>query len=308
MLSSMSAAETIGKELCNWTRWGPNDQLGTLNFITETTTFQAAQLVKTGQIYPLGLPLANDGPITTSPHRFNPIHLMERVPEQSIREGDVGTADDVIIMPLQCTTQWDALAHISHKGLLYGGRPASLVTVAGAGVNDVCNLTSRMATRGVLIDVAAARGVSNLEPGDAIEATEIESICTSQGVKVLPGDILLFRTGHLEYCRAREWRGFDGDAPGLGLSALRWLHDRDVAAVAADTYALEVKPYQLRGQASPFHVVALAYMGMVIGEMFDLSELSQACHADGTYIFFLVAAGIPVIGGVGTPVNPYAIK
>jgi kynurenine formamidase len=233
---------------------------------------------------------------------------MTILPDEQIRDGVVGIADDVLVLPLQAATQWDSLAHFSHKGLLYGGRPASLVTSAGTAANDVRNFSSKLATRGVLIDVARARHVASLEPGDAIEAGELDEILAATETEVGEGDVVLVRTGHLQRCRSRRWEGFAGDAPGLGMTTLEWLHERRVAAVATDTYAVEAKPYQVKGHASPFHVVAIVYMGLLLGEIFDLEQLAVDCASDRRYDFFFVGAGLPVTAAVGTPVNPYAIR
>lgn len=298
----------LGRRLCNWTRWGSDDEAGTVNYITPAKTASAATLIESGRIYQLAIRLDRQGPAISSPRRFNPLHFMTILPDEQLRDGAVGIADDVLVLPLQCATQWDSLAHVSHDGQLYGGRSSSSVTSAGAAVNDICNVSSRLATRGVLADVARARGVHSLEPGEPIEAAELDAVLASQGTDVGDGDMLLVRTGYLAHCRTRGWESYAGDAPGLGMTTLEWLHERRVAAVATDTYAVEVKPYQVPGQASPFHVVAIVYMGLLLGEIFDLEDLAAACDADHRYECFFVGAGLPVTGAVGTPVNPYAIR
>lgn len=297
----------LGRRLCNWSTWGDDDQAGTVNHITPARTAAAASLVVSGEVYELGIPLDRDGPAVSSPRRHNPLHYMTILPHEQVRDGGVGMADDVLVLPLQCATQWDALAHVSHNGMIYGGRPISLVSSAGARANDVRNFSAKLATKGVLVDIAAARGVASLEPGEPIEADELDDVLATTGAAVGQGDVLLVRTGYLARCRSRRWDGYGGDAPGLGMSVLEWLHDRHVAAVATDTYAVEVKPYQVPGHASPFHVVAIVYMGLLLGEIFDLDALASACASTDRYEFFFVGAGLPVTAAVGTPVNPYAI-
>jgi len=300
--------EILGRRLCNWERWGVDDEIGTVNYISPERTAAAAKLVVSGKVYGLSIPFDRAGPAIASPRRFNPLHFMIILPDEQVRDIEVGIADDVLVFPLQSATQWDSLAHVTHKGQIYGGRPISMVTSAGAAANDVRNFASRIATRGVLIDVARARGVASLAPGEAIEAEELDQILRATNTSVGEGDALLVRTGHLADCRARGWQGFSGDAPGLGMTTLEWMHERGVAAVATDTYAVEAKPYQVSGHASPFHVVAIVYMGLLLGEIFDLDALAEDCAADGRYEFFFVGAGLPVTAAVGTPVNPYAIK
>ena len=298
----------LGQKLCNWTRWGDDDEAGTLNFITPELTVRAASLVRTGQIFALGVPMDRDGPAKESALRFNPLHFMTILPTEKIRDGEVGIADDVLVVPLQSASQWDSLAHVSFRGQLYGGRSSALVTTSGAAVNDVTNLASKVATRGVLLDVARHRGVASLEPGEAIEAAELQEVASRAGVRIGQGDAVLVRTGYMQRCRDAGWSGFAGAAPGLGMSNLELFADCRIAAVATDTVAVEVKPYQVDNQASPFHVVALVYMGLLLGEIFDLDALAESCDADGIYEFMFVGPGLPVTAGVGSPVNPFAIK
>lgn len=306
-LLDAAAVSQLGRRLCNWTRWGAQDQRGTLNHISPRHRIDAAGLVRDGQVLQLGIPFDRSGPITASPRRFNPLHFMMILPEEDIRAGGVGMADDVIMMPLQCGTQWDSLAHVAHNGLLYGGRSAATVTSRGAETNDIRQATG-IATRGVLLDVAGQHGDGSLPAGYAIEAVELERLERQHGVRVGEGDILLVRTGHLEHCRKIAWEGYSESAPGLAMSTLEWLHERGIAGVATDTYAVEVKPYQAEGHASPFHTVALVYMGLLMGEIFALDELAAACHSDSRYDFLFVAPALQISGGVGSPINPYAIR
>jgi kynurenine formamidase len=300
--------EALGRKLCNWSTWGPEDQAGTVNYISPAVTARAARLARTGQVFGLGISMDRNGPAIDSAMRFNPLHFMSIVPTEKIRAGEVGIADDVLFLPLQSATQWDSLAHVSFRGQIYGGRSSALVTTDGASVNDICNIASRVATRGVLLDVARAWSVDALEPGEAIEAADLDEVLAATGLTVTEGDIILVRTGYLDRCRRQGWQGYSATTPGLGMSTLEWFADRHVAAVATDTYAVEVKPYQVADQASPFHVVALVYMGLLLGEIFDLDALAAACAADGVYEFFFAGPGLPVTAGVGSPVNAFAIK
>jgi kynurenine formamidase len=300
--------EALGRKLCNWSTWGADDQVGTVNYITPAATARAAQLARTGQVFGLGIAMDRNGPAIGSALRFNPLHFMSIIPTEKLRAGEVGIADDVLFLPLQSATQWDSLAHVSFRGQLYGGRPASLVSTDGASVNDICNVASKVATRGVLLDIARSWSVEALEPGVAIEAADLDEALAATGLEVGEGDAVLVRTGYLNRCRRQGWQGYSATTPGLGMSTLEWFAERHVAVVATDTYAVEVKPYQVADQASPFHVVALVYMGLLLGEIFDLDALAAACAADGGYEFFFVGPGLPVTAGVGSPVNAFAIK
>lgn len=292
----------------NWGRWGEDDQLGTLNYITSESVARAARLVQHGRVIPLGVPLDGTGPQATAPRRYNPIHFMDQLPVDLRLPGDVGVADDVVLLPLQSVSQWDSLAHVSYRRRIYGDHGEEMVTSHGAQVNSIREISGRVAGRGILADFPSELGIDHLDEGYPISADDLERNLTSRGITPESGDILLVRTGFLQHCRARNWLGYHEDAPGLALSAIPWLHEHEIAAIATDTASLEVKPFDGEGIGVPFHAVAIVHMGLLLGEIFDLEELSQACLEDHRFEFLLIAPPLPVTAGVGSPVNPYAIK
>jgi kynurenine formamidase len=298
----------LTKELCNWGRWGAEDELGTVNFISDRCVWEATKLVRTGEIVELGISLGRGGPQLDGARRFNPIHFMTALPHEDLLEGGIGVADDVLVLPLQAGTQWDSLAHLAHNGVIYGGRSAQSVTAAGAQRNSIRSISGRVATRGVLLDAARHFKVDSLEPGHGIGRDDLDAMLKVQGCDVAEGDALLVRTGFLGHCRSRGWDGFRGAAPGLDVTTLEWIHERRLAAVATDTPAVEVRPSAVPGIAIPFHAVAIPYMGLLLGEIFDLDELARRCALDRRYNFLFIAPPLPVAGGVGSPINPYAIR
>jgi kynurenine formamidase len=294
--------------LSNWDRWGGDDELGTLNFITAEKIAAAAQLVRRGQVFALGIGVDANGPQRGRLNRSNPMHFVTAQLRDNVRPDGSGTADDVVLLPTQAGTQWDGLAHKSHDGVMYNGRSHDLVTSAGAAANAIRAVSDRIITRGVLVDLARWHRVAELEPGYEITTTELTRALDEQHVDVDEGDILLVRTGHLERSRRNEWRGYYDTAPGLGVDTLDWIHERRLAGVASDTGAVEVRPSRVTGIQSPFHVLALVYMGLLLGEVFDLAELATACAVDHVYDFLLVGAPLPITGGIASPVNPYAVR
>ena len=94
----------------------------------------------------------------------------------------------------------------------------------------------------------------------------------------------------------------------LGLGTVPWVYHHKVAAVATDTWGAEVIPNETEDASQPLHILLIVSMGLFVGEIFDLDELARACAEDGVYEFFFAAPPLPITGGVGSPVNPIAVK
>jgi len=225
----------------------------------------------------------------------------------------IGGADDVIAMPLQCSTQWDGLGHIFDHGRAWNGRPAEqVVTSLGDGVTGIETVADLVAGRGVLLDVGRAVGHDGeLPDGLAITEEHLEVTISAQGPTsaVGRGDIVLVRTGQLTRARRDGWGDYaGGPAPGLSFTTADWLHRTEIAAIATDTWGFEVRPNEFDPAFQPLHQIAIPHIGLFIGEMWDLDALAEACVADGLYDFFLTAAPLKVTGAVGAPVNPVAVR
>jgi kynurenine formamidase len=311
----------LAERCSNWGRWGPDDQLGTLNHLRPEDVVAAAGLVRTGRTFSLSIPLDDQGPQSGGFGRFNPIHLMIRDGNAAVTgtvvrdfyggvDRHIRGADDLLIMPLQSGTQWDALAHIIFEGKIYNGYDATSVSSRGAIVDDITVARDRIVGRGVLLDLPRVQGRDWLEPGQPIGATDLEAAIAAHGVRVGRGDILLIRTGDMTRHRAAgSWGDYaGGSAPGLALDAAPWLVEREVAAIATDTWGMEVLPNQTPDVFQPLHIVLIVHAGMMVGEIFDLDALAEDCATDGVYEFLFSAPPLPITGAVGSPVNPLAIK
>jgi kynurenine formamidase len=307
----MDDFRAVGERLSNWGRWGPDDERGTTNLITAQRLVAAARLVRTGKVFDLGIPFDELGPQTGSGIRQNPLHFMTATGDaQDHIPGGFRYADDYVVMPLQCATQWDALSHVFYDDQLYNGYPASDVTPRGALHNSIDKQGNGITGRGVLLDIAALEGVPWLEGGTVITPDDLDAAIERQGgVDVGPGDVLLFRTGwrrfFVEHNDRTAWHASE---PGLGLECCAWLRERDVAAVCSDNHAIEVYPGEEPGVLMPVHMVLIRDMGMSLGEMFDLEALADDCAADGVWEFFFSAPVLKVTHAVGSPINPLAMK
>jgi kynurenine formamidase len=303
------------QRLRNWGKWGTDDERGTLNYITPADIVRAAGLVRRGAVFSLAIPFDAKGPQTNQPGRFNPIHRMTITGPDcttgAIRfPGGVGFSDDMVIMPLQCATQWDALSHCFDEGRMYNGYDANEVSSRGARRNGIDKVARGIVGRGVLLDIARVKHVSWLEPGYAISADDLDAAVAAHGVTIGRGDVLLVRTGHIALCRERGgWGDYaGGDAPGLSFHTADWVHAHQLAAVATDTWGMEVRPNEIADTFQPLHQVFIPNMGLTIGEIFFLDELAEDCARDGVYEFFFTAPPLPITGAVGSPINPLAVK
>ncbi len=301
---------------CNWGRWGPDDQAGTLNFITPELVVAASRLVRRGRVFSLAIPFDETGPQKGHLGRFNPLRFM-------LRDGDdvfarampgvprgIGGADDVVVMASQGATHWDALGHMFYADRMWNGYDCRLVSSMGAEKNDITGYRDRIVGRAVLLDLPRHLGVEWCEPGRAITTDDLTACADRQRVEIRRGDIVLLRFGHIAMCRARgEWGGYaGGDAPGLAFDTLGWVFQSEVAAVASDTWGVEVRPNELSFTSQPWHRVAIPQIGLCVGEIFDLDRLAADCAADGVYEMFFSANPCPVTGAVGGPINPTAVK
>jgi kynurenine formamidase len=300
----------------NWGRWGWDDEIGTLNYITAEMIVEATRLVRRGAVFSLAIDFGSSGPQQGFLGRFNPMTFMLRDGDDVVarpfagKPQGVGGADDVLIMPTQSATQWDSLAHVFFDGRMWNGYEATLVTSFGAEKNDIANYRDRIVGRAVLLDIPRSMNLKWCEPGHGIGPTDLDRCVETQGVAIAEGDIVLFRFGQIAQCRAEgSWGSYaGGHAPGLTLETLGWIHERGIAAVAADTWGAEVIPNEISWVTQPWHRVALPRMGLCVGEIFDLEGLAADCAQDGVYEMFFCANPLPLVGSVGSPINPTAIK
>lgn len=303
----------------NWGRWGAGDQAGTANLITGAAVAAAARGVRRGQVVPLGLTFGDGGPQTGANGRFNCLcyAVATGADHEAGRQQfngrplpmQMGYADDTVVLHLQSATHWDSLCHIFHRGRMYNGYPASQSTSSGSARNGLEHLTGRLVGRGVLLDIPRSKGVDWLDDGYAITPDDLDAAAEHGRVEIREGDIVLLRTGQLARCRVQGWGTYaGGDAPGLSLTTVPWLYEHGIAAVASDTWGVEVRPNEIEGAFQPLHIPVLVYMGLPLGEMFDLDALSVACAEDGVYEMLLAASPLPFVGTAGGPPGPVAIR
>jgi kynurenine formamidase len=284
--------------LSNWGRWGAEDQLGALNFVTEEVTAAATATVRSGRTVSCARPL----PTQPGPDNLSPVvhHMIGTATEGY-------GADYFALAPHgYATTHIDALCHIFHEGRIYNGFSAETVTAHGASKLGIQHLRSGIVTRGVLIDVPAIRGVEALEPGEPIFPEDLDAAENATAVTVQRGDALLVRTGRWWWRETHgPWAPNEGMA-GLDASCLSWIHEREVAVLGSDGVS-DVMPSRVDKIPMPIHTVALVAMGIPLLDNLDLDKLSAACVAEERWAFLLVVAPLVLNRGTASPVNPIAV-
>jgi hypothetical protein len=302
-----------------WGVWGPDDQIGTINHITNDKVREAARLVRSGKRFNLDLPLhVPFGEIKEKAHATRRAPKMEMhqrsAPDRMVRD------DKMDEFYLQASSQWDGLTHMGdlRQGRFYNGVSPEHVRHGEGSRNGIEHLAEfGVASRGVLADLARYFQKTgrpwNMMAGQVASAKELQACLDDEEVTLEPGDVLMVRMGWVADFRAakdieardalfRPWK-FSGLSGEEDMWELLW--DRRVAALASDTVTVEVWPIP---QGRPSLHLAIARLGLTIGEMFDFEALAEDCARDREYRSLFVSSPLNVRGGVGSPPNAMAIK
>jgi len=308
----------------SWGLFGPNNQLGTLNFLTPERAIHAASLVRTGRVFNLDYPINAFVPSVSGTRPAASHHIFSNNPNHR---------DDWLdSFYLQSTSQVDGLRHIRHPVHgFYGGISDERVDIGVPDLGMQLMAEKGIVGRGVLLDAVRyfAQTGEPLSPwtNRRITVDDLEGMAARARTAIEPGDILLLYTGWSEawLSATADVRAVRKGSPGIGQSheMLGWLWDHHISVFASDNGGLEAFPvdpnsgFVIPDEPPPprgpshngmLHRQLIALLGMVIGELWKLDELAAACAADGVYEFMLTAKPLNVIGGVGSPPNALAIK
>jgi kynurenine formamidase len=302
-------------ELSNWGRWGDDDRLGTLNHLTPEKRVAAASLVQEGVSVSCSWDIrtGRQPGATVESQRYmlsTGLGLDDEGRRGLFDGGRAGGAQEYIGMVFHGldVTHLDSLAHLFWDGKMYGGAPASLVSDRqGALKHDVLAVSQGVTTRGVLLDIAAVKGVDVLDADDHVYPEDLEAAEEAAGVRVEPDDVLLVRTGE-GGARLRERRDYNANKPRSGYQAacLPWLHERGVAMIGSDV-AQDPTPSGYRQVSMPIHMIGIVGMGLWLIDNCNLEDLAAACEERNRWEFHFTMAPIRFVGVTGSPVNPLAV-
>jgi kynurenine formamidase len=285
--------------------WGAGDQRGAANRITPERVMAASRLIQKGKVFSLGRLYEHGMPLPGKRHfsltipgspTGGPSGKNQGVYHDDLFSGEIG----------QIGTQLDGLGHVGVRidgdDYFYNGfRRSQFGTAYGLEKLGIENV-GVFFTRGVLVDVAAARGVARMKSGEVITARDIEIALKNEGISIGAGDVVLFRTGHGQLWM-KDNAAYAAGEPGIGMEAARWLCDRKIVLVGTDTWATEVVPPEDPERPFPVHQLLLVRNGIYNLENLDLEELAQS----KAYSFAFIFAPLRLKGATGSPGNPIAV-
>lgn len=240
--------------------------------------------------------------IPSSPNHPGYKHALLRRHGDAVRVDGTSGANDIITLGTHTATHIDALAHISHDGLLHGGVDAAAAQTGGLYREHGVHTIEPMVVPGVLLDLPRLHGVDRLTPGQAVTVDDLEAALAASGVDLQPDSALLIRTGWAQlWDDPHAFLSHDGGVPGPNEAACQWLADHGARVVGSDTTAFEHIPAGEGHARLPGHRVLLVESGIPIMEMLNLEALS------GTSAFTLVAAPLRLVGTTGSPLRPLAL-
>ncbi len=282
----------------NLGRWGADDERGTLNYITPDKRLGALSLPRSGTVVSLGKDLVTRGSRETPP---SALHAMT-----SLGPGEISAQDILFLSPHGFeVTHLDAIGHVNFRGKVYGMRSIEeTFSTEGLRFASVAAASDGIVTRGVLLDVAASRGVDCLDRGDGVGLEDLEAAESASNATVGPGDAVFVRTGlGLRVARG----GIDGPdlREGVLPEVIPWLHSRSVAVYAGD--CIERLPSGYPSIPLPLHQVGMVSMGLYFLDEPDMEALARACRSEGRSDFLLIVAPLRILGGTASAVNPLAI-
>lgn len=282
-------------------RYGADDRLGAANNLSPEAALTAASLVKTGQVYSLGIDTEEGAPAYGG--RTYDINIIASGADVAVGSDMVTSNDERVTTSFGIGSQIDGLGHLGIGNQYYNGLTAADI-VRDNGLAELGTHTiPPIVTRGVLLDMTRHFGVDMVPEGTAFNRAEIDAAASAQGIQMQRGDVVLFHTGWLQLLGVDNER-YISSQPGLGVEGAEYLAELGVVAIGADTPALEVIPFENPQRVFAVHQTLLAKQGVYILESMNTAELA----ADNVQAFMFVLGQPKFKGAVQVVVNPIAIR
>ena len=292
------------QQTCFPSKFGPDDQIGNANYLTPEKTLQGVKTITRGKAYRLGIETNKDTP--AFPPRTFSVTIVQPGQTAGSSLGPTKTTynDDIIMGWVGIGSQIDGLGHIGIDNVYFNCNKAQAFAQAGGLTKLGVEKVPAIATRGILLDMAGYFKTDIVKEGTAFNRAEIDGAMKLQGVKSIDkGDVVLFYTGWTKLI-GKDNKRYGSVEPGLGVGGAKYLAEKGVVAVGADTWGLEVIPFEPNQGVFEVHQILLPMNGIYILENMDTGEMVQ----DKAWEFLFTLGPSRVTGAVQAIINPIAIK
>ena len=281
-------------------KWGAGDQRGSANHMKPESVLRATRLIRTGEVIEIGHVLSSDMPIQST-RRFD-VHVKRTfMNPQSNRRG---SNEEVVLSEIgQVGTQFDGFAHQTIENGLYNCFKVDEISTRTGFTKLGIESVGALITRGVLIDVAALKGVDMLADNYEITVADLQQALQRQNLTLQPGDAVIINTGWGKLWAKDNARYMKG-CPGIGVAAAEWLVRQDPMLVGADNGPVEISPNPDPQISLPVHQIMLVVNGIHLLENMKLDELASK----RVYEFAFVLQPLKLKGATGSTVAPIAIR
>jgi kynurenine formamidase len=281
-------------------KWGAADERGAANYMNPANVLRASRLIKSGEVFELGRVLETSMPLFGT-RRFE-IHTKRTGPV--LGSNKRRSNEEIVITEIgQVGTQFDMFSHQTIGNQFYNCFDNDEIATRNGFTKLGVEKIGMLFTRGVLIDVAALKGVAMLPSGYEITAADLQAALKRQGVMLQPGDAALIHTGYSKLWNVDNIL-YNKDTPGIGAPAAEWLAAQQVMLIGADTFGVEVAPNPDKSVSLPVHQIALVVNGIFLLENLKLDDLA----ASGASEFAFIVQPLKIKGGTGSTVAPVAVR
>jgi len=304
VLGSSGAEAQIAKNVAAKSPWGPDDEIGTLNMMTDASRLNAFKQVSAGKVYDLGVDLFVGMPLCCTPFGDPSFQIwMTHTPARDSANELLSYSGDAVSMYTHSGTHLDTLNHFGLHGEIWNKVHADDALGVRGWTKSGADKYPPIVARGVLIDVAGSKNMAHLPTSYAITVADLQAALKKQGTTLQPGDVVLTRTGLMSlWPDVNKYRL--ADQAGLSLEAAQWLVEKQKAMLlGADNFGVESFPSKDPENFVPVHTYLFAEQGVSILEALWLEDLAR----DRVYEFLFIASPLKMRGATASPLRPLAI-